>query len=570
MRMEETFAPIIVEDEPKKPWWKRIWVWVVAAILVVIVIGVVSSGKSEDSGMVTIEVERNDLIQTVEASGELESAEDLSLALEASGIVDHLFVQVGDFVDAGELLLTLQGGTRLSQVSAARRALNASQARLRQFVAGASEEDIKIQEAAVTVAETRLATAELDLQQTTDQYDLDVSDASRVLIQSIQSGMIEVRDALTEADQILGIENTLANDAFESQLAVNDHQTLIDAKASYEKAMELRDRYELDSFNLSEDDAIGFVVNVEETLMETENTLRNTRRALDATRSNTAALPLSDVATYQASINAARDALQLKRESLQLKKQSLEELLVSEAVAVVSETVLLRRAELIQAQASLDSDVRDQRPIDVAVYEADVQKAFADLDAAQSQFDQLELRAPIEGTVTDLLVDLGEPVSALTGVVELQSFGNLFTVNTLISESDIINVSLGQIATITFDAFGEDVEFVGRVVHIDPAEEEVEGVVFFETEVVLTDVYREGLRPGLSADVTIETLRINDAITVPQRATKREGENVSVRVLVDEEIQERDVTLGKRGDGGRIEILSGLNEGDIVIISIEE
>ena len=121
--MEDKFTPIIVEDEPKKPWWKRVWVWVVAAIVVVIVIGVVFGRKPEDSGIVSIEVERVSLVQTVEASGELESAEDLNLALEASGIVDHLFVQVGDFVDAGDLLLTLQGGSRLSSVSAARRAL---------------------------------------------------------------------------------------------------------------------------------------------------------------------------------------------------------------------------------------------------------------------------------------------------------------------------------------------------------------------------------------------------------------------------------------------------------------
>src|SRR5690606_19723526 len=77
-----------------------------------------------------------------------------------------------------------------------------------------------------------------------------VADARVNFVTALRGALIAVRSALSEADETLGIDNTIANDAFQNLLAVADAQSLIDASNAYERATESRDAAETVVFAL--------------------------------------------------------------------------------------------------------------------------------------------------------------------------------------------------------------------------------------------------------------------------------------------------------------------------------
>ena len=560
--------------QPKKRWFRRRWVWITGAVVLIAVIGAIIAGRGSDETYVTAAVERGDLVQTIEATGRLESVQDIDLAFEVSGTLSNVFVSIGDEVRAGDVLAILRGGSLSAQVNSARQAVAASQARLNQFAAGDTQEAIASLEASVDAASARLDASELDLLQAHAEYALDVEGAYDDLISELRSSMIEVRDALSDADEILGIENTLANDGFENELAPTNTQALRNAEVTFELAAEQRDLIETRVFSLSLEDAHADIEaqidGVELVLNRTADTLLYTRQVLDATITNSVGLPVADLVARKATINVTRDLVQAQQEALRTAVLAVEDLKISDTVSQAEATLALRRAELAQAEAAL-SDSVGTRPVDLAVFEADLARAIADLDVAQAQFDKAEISSPIDGRVTDVVFDIGEAVGATLTVLTVQSTGDAFLVTAQVSESDIVKVDLGDTVEVTLDAFGDDVVLEGHVARLAPAEDTIEGVVFYEMDVVFQDdSNRLGLRPGMTADAVVETERIINVFMVPQRAIlKTDGRNF-VRIPNKGGFEERTVEVGSRGDGGLVEITSGLEGNEEVIISIRE
>ena len=78
----------------------------------------------------------------------------------------------------------------------------------------------------------------------------------------------------------------------------------------------------------------------------------------------------------------------------------------------------------------------------------------------------------------------------------------------------------------------------------------------------------ERIRSGMTANVRILTEKKENVISIPRRiVVERDGKKyVSVQTGEDE-IVEKEVTTGSVSSSGAIEILTGLNEGDIVVLS---
>jgi HlyD family secretion protein len=193
---------------------------------------------------------------------------------------------------------------------------------------------------------------------------------------------------------------------------------------------------------------------------------------------------------------------------------------------------------------------------------------MAAYSAAEARLAKAEITSPIVGSVTDITVEEGEQVSLGGTVVVVQTTMEQFEIIADVSESDIAKVSVGDEAEIRFDAFGSGFEVIGQVRDIDPAEKMIESVVYYEVTVQLMDEdLLDSLRPGLSADLILTTDKRENVLSVPQRALfEKEGLDY-VRVMDRRgNPEDRHVEVGIRGDLGRVEILSGLEEGDEVII----
>ena len=83
---------------------------------------------------------------------------------------------------------------------------------------------------------------------------------------------------------------------------------------------------------------------------------------------------------------------------------------------------------------------------------------------------------------------------------------------------------------------------------------------------VILDIERKNvakLRPEMTANVVVTTGTRKNVLTLPKEAVKREGKKTFAIMQVNGELEDKPIELGWR-DAGRIEVVSGLNEGDAI------
>lgn len=209
-------------------------------------------------------------------------------------------------------------------------------------------------------------------------------------------------------------------------------------------------------------------------------------------------------------------------------------------------------------KGTYDKEQRDAQKALVKKYEALNR-------AARINVGETYLYAPIDGTIIKRNVDLGE-IAVFNSTVLTVAKGEM-EIETNVPESDIIKVSLGQKADVSFDAFPIDVKFSATVFNIEPASTVIQDVVYYKVKLKLDNIDAK-LKAGMSCDVDIKTAEKPNVIGIPLRAVKTEGGKKYVEILQDEknEITEKVyVTTGLEGDDGIVEITSGLSGGENVI-----
>ena len=103
---------------------------------------------------------------------------------------------------------------------------------------------------------------------------------------------------------------------------------------------------------------------------------------------------------------------------------------------------------------------------------------------------------------------------------------------------------------------------------IAPIGQREQNVTYFEVEIEFTDADASLLRPRMSGDAEIITEVVEDALLVPETALLFEGDVIYVRTLRpgdEQAVERRNVTIGIV-DGDRVQILSGLDSGEEILL----
>lgn len=237
------------------------------------------------------------------------------------------------------------------------------------------------------------------------------------------------------------------------------------------------------------------------------------------------------------------------------------------AVAVASAGRDAARAGLDLKRVSVRAV--DRAPLDVGVAEAKISLALAEAERAKAR-----LVAPADGVVTDVAITPGESSSPRTSTVfqpqgtsAVKMIAMHAEVEVDVAESDIAEVKLGQVTTMTFDAFGDNRTFTGKVVWVSPIEIVIQDLVYYKVRIAL-DGPADEIRPGMSASTHILVSEKVGTTLIPQRAVREADGKTTVRVLHDDATEEeRTVTVGERADAGLVEITNGVTEGERVITS---
>ncbi|GAI56771.1 unnamed protein product, partial [marine sediment metagenome] len=130
-------------------------------------------------------------------------------------------------------------------------------------------------------------------------------------------------------------------------------------------------------------------------------------------------------------------------------------------------------------------------------------------------------------------------------------------------EEDIVDVKVGNPVEITLAAFSDEI-LKGRVISIDPAEKLIDGVVYYGVTIDLEET-KEGIKPGMTADIIIESDKKENVLVIPKGTVKKMDGKKIVQVFKDGEVKEREIEIGLEGNE-YIEVISGLQEGEEVVI----
>ena len=227
-------------------------------------------------------------------------------------------------------------------------------------------------------------------------------------------------------------------------------------------------------------------------------------------------------------------------------------------------------ANVAVALANLESAERQFEKVKDGPDPEDITMAEARISAAQASLDAAFITAPFDGVITSAEVLPGDQVLPNSQAFRIDNLSNLL-VDVQISEVDISQIKIGQPVKLSFDAI-LDQEYAGEVIEVSPVGVPQQGLVTFEVTIKILDGDQE-VRPGLTASVQIVVRQVENALLIPNRAVRWvKGEQV-VYLSTNgaqaklEDLKRVPVTLGASSDEFT-ELLEGeIGEGDFLVLN---
>ena len=203
--------------------------------------------------------------------------------------------------------------------------------------------------------------------------------------------------------------------------------------------------------------------------------------------------------------------------------------------------------------------------ITVVEYDRDraaLESARATLDGLRTRLGYAQVVSPIEGVVTEKRVEAGDVVGNQARLFTVADVSQLVT-RVRVSELEVRSLGVGDVVPISVDALGGE-RVTGRIRRIFPSADTATRLV--PVEVALSGAALERLRPGYTVRATFALDQRGDALLVPSRSVSGPIGSRAVYVVHEGKITRRAVAVGPDLDG-KMEVTTGLNPGDSVIVS---
>ncbi|MBP2682939.1 MAG: efflux transporter, family, subunit [Deltaproteobacteria bacterium] len=248
-----------------------------------------------------------------------------------------------------------------------------------------------------------------------------------------------------------------------------------------------------------------------------------------------------------------------------------------------TERTYRRNLELVKdgfvAQADVDSSqtAYEQALAQKKSAEAALQQAVGLLRVAKTNLEYATIRSPVDGIVISRNVDVGQTVAASFQTPTLFLIAQDLTkmqVDTNVDESDIGRAALGQNVTFTVDAWPEKT-FTGTVAQVRNSPIVTQNVVTYNV-VVRVDNRDLLLKPGMTANVSIEVKKYGNVLKIPNaalryRPTAKAGEAGAGGKTRGNELSkkpgsQRVYTLGKDGKPVPVGVKTGVSNGTFTVL----
>jgi len=505
---------------------------IAVVILILILAGYFFFTREKSKEYETMTAVYRELVQEVNVTGRVKPVESVDLAFEKSGRVAVVYVDIGDKVNIGKTLIVLENADIRAQLKQARADVKAEEVKLAELERGTRQEDIDIQEAKNLDYETLLSDARINL-------------------------VDKIKDTYTKADDAI---RNKSDQFFNNPKSVNPELSFVGTNQSLKQTLEFN-RVLIEGVLISWQNSVNSLTvdsNLRDASVLAKNNLNQITTFLDDAGLALSGLDASP-SNSQTKIDGWRADVFTARTNINTAKNNITT--ADEKWRGAESNLLIGERELALKKAG-------STPLEIQAQEAKLESKEAQVLNLEAQLGKTIIRTPIEGLVTKQDAKVGEIIGANTVITSLIS-DSQFEIEANIPEADIAKVSIGNKALLTLDAYGRDVIFEASVVSMEPAETIIEGVATYKTTFHFSKKYDQ-VKSGMTANIDIQTANLKNVIAVPQRAIIRRNGEKFVQVLKNETPEEVKIITGLRGSNGNIEIINGLDEGDVVITLIEE
>jgi len=503
--------------------------WLVLLILVLAVAGggyyyytalYLPAQEPAEPTMQTAKVRQGNIVVSASGAGTVVPATEIGLGFRSSGTLVEVLVQVGDQVQAGDVLARLDDTDARKAVALAE--LQVQQAALQADVTALTGDlSAPMSQAEMNL---RLAQAKLD-ELVAWQPDETAVSLAQANLTAAQANL----DAAENKDAAAGSSATAARVNYE--LA---QSALVTAQSAYDVAYDPGRDWELN----------------------------DTRRA-------TALLNEREAATRN--LEKAQGALEIAQANYYLAAASINDNnAVSAQVSLLNAEQALQNAQIGPSETDIEAaqTAVQQAELNLAQGRLSLTQAQINLEAAQAALAATELVAPVDGVVLAVNGQTGESVSTAPFVTLADLAQPLLEM--YVEETSLDKVAMGYEVDVVFDAFPDDV-FVGHVAQVDPRLSVVDGVTAVRGLVTLDEFAKPQTLPiGLNAAIEVIGGRAEGALIVPVESLRELSPGqYAVFVLEDGEPTLRMVQVGLM-DFTSAEIVSGLEKGEVISTGVVE
>lgn len=487
-------------------------------------------------------VARGDVSHVVSVTGRAEPLERLSLAFPSGGRIASLAVEEGALVVQGAVLATLDHALLEAQAQEANARIVREKALYEELIAPIRTESSQLEDAKVSQANSARTRGEETARTTLER--------AYVLAEDALHRQVDTLFERAPEGGYFGIEYESGNTTYRIRGDYRETMLLNDLRSEAERVIAgMRDR----ANDTSEVSDLLAITDMD--LAVVERLCTELARVINEYRASSVEED-AVYAPFRTAVYQARSSIAQLRGEVVTAKSTYDGLAHAYNRA-------LRERDLALSGVRTETVRTQQAAIALA------QEGYA---IARARVEESLLTSPISGRVVRVNPAVGETVHAFDEVLMIEGGVGMYEVQTYIPEADIARVSLGDSASITFDAFGREFVFTGEVVRIALAETVREGVPTYKTTIVISEVPNMTLqiRPGMTADIDITTDERSGVLMVPTRSVLSRDDQTYVRLVRGAEYVERLVSVGLRGSLGMTEVVDGLNEGDMVVVYVKE
>lgn len=568
--------------------------WVIAAIVIVAggsVTAFYYKKQTKAPSYNTATVRRTDLVEEVEVTGLVKPVEEINLAFESAGKVTSVAAGIGDIVQAGQVIATIDSSELAAQLSSAKAAtlsaqsvyneyqtaLAAEQARLDEMLQGTRPEEIAVAQTEVDNAKQTLADAQARQSVTLSKGDQD--------LQNLYSGSSDItRDAYTKADDAV---HKYTDDMFSKDFINRNELDFVVSDATAKADTEAARGVAFTAVDAIADTVVhppATQQGIDQALAQTisnldavQNFLIELNQALNVSvgvNSTVLTTYKSNVSTARTNINAAIADVNARIQAIAAQKLTNEQNKVAaqndvsqaqSALNLAESQLALKKAGSVPEQIRAQEAKVQQAKLTLSSQLARVQQAKAEEQRINAQLSNFVIVAPIDGIVTKQDAKLGQIVSAGSVLSTIISKA-AFEITANVPEADIAKIHLNDPADLTLDAYGDDIAFQAHVTSIDPAQTIVEGVTTYKVTFQFNEE-DDRIKSGMTANLTVVTGTRRQVLAIPQRAVALKNGKRYAQVVTNGQVDELEIKTGLNSQDGLTEILSGLSEGQEVITS---